>query len=193
MTSEESLPPSRRGFAVTLIAACGALFARGVGATLRKQSSSVRAATTARGARRVVTSVDGQGRSRIESDQPLVTAAVPADRPISTNFWVVRHLPTPLTGALEPTPDWKGGNQAPPGGVIGRLLTWPPGFSYPRHTTPSLDFIVIMSGALELILDTESKVLNAGDVAIQRGTAHAWRVSGSEPCTFVGIMVDAQV
>jgi quercetin dioxygenase-like cupin family protein len=122
-----------------------------------------------------------------------VSAAAPPNRPISTDFWVVRHLPTPVTGALEPTPDWKGGNQAPPGGVIGRLLTWPAGFSYPRHTTPSLDFIVIVSGALELILDTESKVLNAGDVAIQRGTAHAWRLSGSAPCTFVGIMLAAQV
>jgi quercetin dioxygenase-like cupin family protein len=56
-----------------------------------------------------------------------------------------------------------------------------------------VDFIVIVSGALELILDDGSKVLNAGDVAIQRGTAHAWRVVGSEPCTFVGIMLDAQV
>jgi len=193
MASAGSMASSpRRGFVVTVVAACAALLARRLGASTPNQSISPQGTGTTRKPRRVVTSIDGQGRSRIQSDQPLVTGAVSADRPVSTDFWVVRRLPTSVTGPLEPTPDWKGGNQAPTGGVIGRLLTWPPGFSYPRHTTPSLDFIVILSGALELILDAESKVLNAGDVAIQRGTAHAWRVSGSEPCTFVGIMLDAQ-
>jgi hypothetical protein len=49
-----------------------------------------------------------------------------------------------------------------------------------------------MSGQLELVLDTESRLLNPGDIVIQRGTAHGWRVSGLEPCTFAGIMLDAQ-
>ena len=69
-------------------------------------------------ARRVVTGVDAQGRSRIESDQPLTPAAA-GGRPISTDFWVVRRLPTTVNGPLEPTPDWRGGNQAPAGGAIG--------------------------------------------------------------------------
>jgi quercetin dioxygenase-like cupin family protein len=135
----------------------------------------------------VVTGVDPQGRSRVESDQPISNGASR-----STDFWVVRQVPSPLTGPLEPTSEWRGGNQAPSGGAIGRLLIWPPGFSYPRHTTPSLDFIIVMSGQLELILDTESKILSAGDVVVQRGTAHSWRVPGPEPCTFAGIMLDAQ-
>src|SRR5438067_13757976 len=48
-------------------------------------------------ARRVVTGVDAQGRSRIESDQPLTPAAA-GGRPISTDFWVVRRLPTTVNG-----------------------------------------------------------------------------------------------
>lgn len=184
MTSTESVKP-RRSFVATALGVLSLLVRDAPGTAGQVQPSKARIP------RRIVTGVDGQGRSRVESDSPLV-ANVAADRPVTTDFWVARKLPAVLNGPLEPTSDWKGGNEAPAGGAIGRLLTWPAGFSYPRHTTPSLDFIMVVSGALELLLDTESKVLNAGDVVVQRGTAHAWRVAGSEPCTFVGIMLDAK-
>jgi uncharacterized cupin superfamily protein len=54
-----------------------------------------------------------------------------------------------------------------------------------------MDFIIVVSGQLELVLDTETRVLSAGDVAVQRGTANAWRVISSDQCTFVGVMLDA--
>ena len=76
--------------------------------------------------------------------------------------------------------------------MIGRLITWSPGLEYSRHATPTLDFGIIVSGRLELILDTGSTILNPGDVVIQSGTAHGWRVVGSEPCTWVVVMIDAQ-
>jgi quercetin dioxygenase-like cupin family protein len=140
--------------------------------------------------RRIVTGVDAQGRSRIDFDQPIRQGA-PDDRPHGTDVGIVRQLPSALNGPIEPTPDWKGGNQAPTGGGFARVLTWPAGYSYPRHTTPTLDFIIVVSGQLELVLDTESKTLNPGDVVIQRGTPHAWRVPGRGPCTFAGIGLDA--
>jgi cupin domain len=143
--------------------------------------------------RRIVPGVDAQGRSVVVSDQPIIAADASADKPARADFWVARQLPTPLDGQLEPLPDWKGGNQALPGGVVGRLLTWPAGFSYRRHTTPTIHFIIVVSGQLELVLDTETRVLSAGDAAVQRGTAHAWRVVGLDPCTFVGVMLDAAV
>lgn len=149
------------------------------------------AGLTERRGRRIVTGVDAQGRSVVESDQPLISPDAPADKPAGADFWVTRHLPAALTGQLEPSADWKGGNQAPPGGVVGRILTWPSGFSYRRHATPTMDFIIVVSGQLELVLDSETKLLGAGDVVVQRGTPHAWRVAGPNPCTFVGIMLDA--
>jgi len=184
----------RRGFCrVGLAAFCG-LFARPTLAAVSQDRQAVAppAARSFRIGLRVVTGVDAQGRSYVESEQPLVNATARSDAPKSTDFWVVRRLPTSLVGALEPTADWRGGNQTPAGGAIGRLLTWPSGFTYPRHTTPSLDFIIVMSGQLELVLDKESRFLNPGDVVIQRGTAHSWRVPGPEPCTFAGVMLDAQ-
>lgn len=108
------------------------------------------------------------------------------------DFWVVRQVPARLNGAVEPPADWQLNNRATPGGITGRLITWPPGFEYPMHATPTLDLGVIVSGRLELILDTGSTILNAGDVLVQRGTAHGWRVVGPEPCTWVVVLVDAQ-
>jgi quercetin dioxygenase-like cupin family protein len=44
---------------------------------------------------------------------------------------------------------------------------------------------------MELILETGSTVVRAGDVVVQRGTPHAWRVVGDQPCTFVSILSGA--
>lgn len=142
---------------------------------------------------RVITGVDPQGRSCVASESPVPpNAAWKTDTMEGLDFWVAREVPTPLAAAIEPTEDWKPANRAPAGGVIGRLIMWMPGTSYPRHTTPTLDFIIVVSGQLELVLDTESRILRAGDVVIQRGTAHAWRVVGTEPCTFAAILIDAK-
>jgi quercetin dioxygenase-like cupin family protein len=108
-------------------------------------------------------------------------------------FSVIREVPAPLDDPVEPTSDYRPANRAPSRGLDGRLFTWQPGFAYRRHSTPTLDFIIVLAGQIELLLDTESRVLGPGDVVIQRGTMHGWRVAGSEPCTFAGIFVDAKV
>ena len=44
------------------------------------------------------------------------------------------------------------------------------------HRTVSIDQIVVLDGTLELILDSgEKRMLNRGDMVVQRGTMHAWR------------------
>lgn len=51
-----------------------------------------------------------------------------------------------------------------------------PGLLSPMHRTVSLDYGVVLEGEVELVLDSgETRVLKRGDVAIQRGTCHAWR------------------
>jgi len=182
----------RRGFIASTVATTAALLVeRLLGATAEGGQSAPQTKTDVSGSgRRIVTGLDAQGRSRIEVDQPLAMATADG-RPHRSDFWLVRGLPLPLNGPIEPTADWSAGTQAPAGGAFAAVFSWPAGYSYPRHMTPTLDFIVVISGHLELILDTESKILRPGDVLIQRGTAHAWRVPGPEPCTFAGIGLDA--
>lgn len=44
------------------------------------------------------------------------------------------------------------------------------------HRTVSLDYGVVLEGEVELVLDSgEVRLMKRGDVAIQRGTNHAWR------------------
>lgn len=47
------------------------------------------------------------------------------------------------------------------------------------HTSNSIDYVFILSGELELILESESVLLKPGDVVVQRGTAHEWKVRGN--------------
>ncbi|KAI1844276.1 hypothetical protein JX265_007885 [Neoarthrinium moseri] len=63
-----------------------------------------------------------------------------------------------------------------PGGTVARFVDTPPNALSPMHRTVSLDYGVVLEGEVELILDSgEVRLLKRGDLAIQRGTMHAWR------------------
>lgn len=63
-----------------------------------------------------------------------------------------------------------------PGGTVLRLVDMRPGATSPMHRTVSLDYGVVLEGEVELVLDSgEVRMLKRGDVAVQRGTNHAWR------------------
>ncbi|WP_368188513.1 cupin domain-containing protein [Aestuariibius sp. HNIBRBA575] len=60
------------------------------------------------------------------------------------------------------------------------------------HRTDSLDYAVVLSGEITMLLDDETgdRVLRPGDVVIQRGTNHAWANRGDEPCVMMFVMLD---
>jgi quercetin dioxygenase-like cupin family protein/uncharacterized membrane protein len=177
----------RRGFVASALGALATLVTRRAGA-----SPSDAASPRVVAGRRIITGVDAQGRSRIESvAPPPPSAAWKEPEAQGMDFWVTRQVPTRVDTTLEPSADYESNNRAVPGGVVGRLMTWQPGLEYPMHTTPTLDLGVIVSGKLELILETGSMILGPGDVIVQRGTAHSWRVVGKEPCTWVVVLIDA--
>jgi quercetin dioxygenase-like cupin family protein len=63
-----------------------------------------------------------------------------------------------------------------PGGTVARYVDTPPDSVSPMHRTVSLDYGVVLEGEVELILDSgETRLLKRGDLAVQRGTMHAWR------------------
>lgn len=67
------------------------------------------------------------------------------------------------------------------GGTVCRTVDFPPGYTSPMHRTQSCDFGVVIEGDIELILDSgETKKMKKGDVAVQRGTNHAWRNTGKD-------------
>jgi mannose-6-phosphate isomerase-like protein (cupin superfamily) len=70
---------------------------------------------------------------------------------------------------------------SPPGivissGTVCRIVDMQPGATSPMHRTVSLDYGVVLEGEVELVLDSgETRLLKRGDVAVQRGTNHAWK------------------
>lgn len=67
-----------------------------------------------------------------------------------------------------------------PGGTVLRFVDCSPSSFSPMHRTVSLDYGVVLEGEVELVLDSgETRILRKGDVAIQRGTNHAWRNTSS--------------
>ena len=50
----------------------------------------------------------------------------------------------------------------------------------PLHRTITLDYGILISGSLTLILENnERTVLRPGDIVVQRGTLHAWENEGT--------------
>lgn len=58
------------------------------------------------------------------------------------------------------------------------------------HRTESVDYGVVLSGAITLVLDNSEVELKAGDVVVQRGTNHAWANRSGATCRMLFVLVD---
>ena len=59
------------------------------------------------------------------------------------------------------------------------------------HRTATIDYVVMIEGEMNLVLDDTEIPLRPGDCLVQRGTNHAWRNTGDGPCRFAAVLVDA--
>lgn len=59
------------------------------------------------------------------------------------------------------------------------------------HRNETVDYNVILSGEVVAVTDDDETLLRAGDVLIQRGTAHTWNNRSDRPCVFASVMVSA--
>jgi mannose-6-phosphate isomerase-like protein (cupin superfamily) len=60
------------------------------------------------------------------------------------------------------------------------------------HRTRSVDYAIIMSGEIDMMLDDKTVHLKAGDVVVQQATNHAWLNHGKEPCRIVFVLMDSK-
>jgi hypothetical protein len=163
----------------------------------------------------VVTGHDPEGRSTVSFDGPTDDlAGDPAD-PILINFWTTGQeigrrpiRPTPLGpppgGAtfrffrIHPEKD---SAHLAPAEREARIASYyrsvgveeahmagarHPGF----HKTLSVDFIVLLEGAVTLMLDTVDIPLKRFDVVVQRATSHAWVNYADSPALMMAVLTD---
>ncbi len=170
-------------------------------------------------ARRLVTGIDSDGRSHAAFDGPspgrfdLLTTQFDV-------MWTTSSSPPAVDEDRDPADVDRFAQLPAPGGINWVMLRVPPeseseavdresdeyaeamsrfdtgGTAEPGdsgwHTTDTLDFIVVVSGQIELELDDGVHLLAAGDCIVQRATRHRWRNPGDEPCILSGVLISLE-
>jgi uncharacterized cupin superfamily protein len=60
------------------------------------------------------------------------------------------------------------------------------------HRTQSVDYAIVLSGEIDLLLDDSEVHLRQGDIVIQQSTNHAWVNRSQSFCRIVFVLIDAQ-
>ena len=141
--------------------------------------------------RRVITGHDAQGRAVIQIDDVL--EAEPSPRGTSGRvLWTTEGFPVDNDDQQTDT-GMRPVETTLPGGSIFRVIEYAAGRPPRMHRTDSIDYGVIISGEIDLELDSgESAHLKAGDTFVQRGTIHNWNNHYAEPCVVAFILIDAR-
>ena len=171
-----------------------------------------------RDVRRVVTTVDQDGKAVVLLDDVNQHAKVRPHGTVTRLLWVADETPADMSGPADRAAR-EIGIAPPAGGSVFRIVEFPPtskevealpldyqhkiiGDHSPKrglpprhpmmHRTRSIDYAVIMSGEIDMLLDDGEVHFKAGDVLVQQGTNHAWVNRGSEVCRIAFILIDAQ-
>ena len=60
------------------------------------------------------------------------------------------------------------------------------------HRTETIDYAVVLTGEITMLLDESEVTLKAGDMLVQRGTHHAWTNRSDSPCKVLFVLIDGQ-
>lgn len=145
--------------------------------------------------RRIVTGHDSSGVAKVLIDAPAENVKSSRPGQFSTLLWCTDDAPAtmPVGEDAEDMGARKLGTYPPERGTRFMIAEYPPGNVPRRHRTETIDYIIVLSGEIEMDLDGDDKVMmGPGDVMIQRGTYHAWRNKGPEVCRMAFVLVDAQ-
>ena len=173
---------------------------------------------TASDIRRVVTGIDANNKAVVLYDGHLQLASPPS-RPPSVNLWRTDTSPANFSFtedvALKPI-----GLSPPDNGTVVRVVEFPPltpeieakmepnllmkvvgdhaparglAVKHPlMHRTRTVDYAVVLSGEIDMMLDDTTTHVKAGDVIVQQATNHAWINRGKEPCRILFVLMDSK-
>jgi hypothetical protein len=170
--------------------------------------------------RRIVTGDDAQGRSCIVEDGASPSVRTVPERPgyRVTNLWRTSASPPSID---EPDGIAQhAGLPPPPAGTLIRIVDYPPegadaavrrrqqaatfgklfqGTDHRpesrhagMHRTDTIDYAIVLEGEIVAIMEEGETVMRAGDIMVQRGTAHAWANRSGRPARICFVLVDAR-
>jgi mannose-6-phosphate isomerase-like protein (cupin superfamily) len=164
--------------------------------------------------RRVVTGHDASGKAIVLMDGAAPNRKVRQTGLVSTLLWVTDETPADISGNADRA-SREIGVPPPPNGSILRVVDFPPeaaggtkvdnatilremgvtaGNAPVRHAhmhrTRSIDYAIVLSGEIDMLLDDSQVHLEAGDILVQQGTNHAWVNNGSTVCRIAFVLID---
>ena len=140
--------------------------------------------------RRVVTGHDEQGRSKVLIDETV--GNVISSRPGAQSAVIWSSTGFPVNNDGDHDPSHKEIATTIDNGTVFRIVYYGPGVAPRNHRTDSIDYAVVISGAIDMELDVGTVHLTAGDVVVQRGTIHNWVNTGKEPCIIAFSLIAAK-
>jgi mannose-6-phosphate isomerase-like protein (cupin superfamily) len=60
------------------------------------------------------------------------------------------------------------------------------------HRTETIDYAIVLSGQITMVLDDVDVELGAGDIVVQCGTNHAWSNRSNAPCVVAFVLIDGE-
>jgi len=144
--------------------------------------------------RRVVTGHDEQDVAKVLHDGPATNAKFPSPGIAATLIWCSDQMPADIAKG-EQIEDMGArilGAPPPEHGsrfVVIEFAANTPGL---MHRTETLDYVIVLSGEINMETDTGSVTLKAGEVMVQRGTNHAWSNRTDKPARVAFVMLDAK-
>ena len=131
------------------------------------------------------------GRAKVEIDE--IAKNVISNRPGASScvVWSTKGFPVDNDGFEDPTT--ASFKTTVENGTVFRIVRYEPGVTPRNHRTNSIDYAVVISGAIEMELDNSVVAkLKAGDVLVQRGTIHNWVNRGTEECVIAFVLISAK-
>jgi len=166
--------------------------------------------------KRFVTGHDSAGSSVIlMEDIDANLQVIPKSGIVRRVVWVSNESPADISRDADPVTGKEGIGPSPSGSIF-QIVDFPPfvpgtmkdghiqelvgdearaSSSAPTHPmvhrTRTLDYALVLSGEIDMLLSNSVIHCKPGDVVVQQGTVHGWVNKGTTPCRVAFIMIDA--
>lgn len=144
--------------------------------------------------RRIVTGHDDKNIAKVLLDGAPANVKHPAPGIVSTTLWTTFETPAEIKVG-ETIEDTGNREISLPPAVNGSrfaIVDFLPGNATFLHRTDTIDYVIVLSGELDMDMDNSTMKVKAGDVLVQRGTNHAWVNRGNVPARIAIVLIDGQ-
>jgi quercetin dioxygenase-like cupin family protein len=144
--------------------------------------------------RRIVTGHDSGNVAKVLKDGVPDNRKFSPTGAVSTLIWSTDECPADIR-AGEDIEDYGArilGTAPPARGTRFAIIDFPPHSTGTVHRTESLDYVIVLSGEIEMQMDRSVVSMKAGDVMIQRGTNHGWINRTDRTARLAFVLMDAK-